>query len=141
MAAAKAVLVPVDGSRESLRALSLACQRVRARRGGSVVAVNVQPAMPSSRFASAADIQDHQQRMSREVFDKVDRVARRERQKVEKCMLVGMPAALILREADRRKAGEIVMGTRGLGQISGLLLGSVAMKVVQLARIPVTLVR
>jgi nucleotide-binding universal stress UspA family protein len=33
------------------------------------------------------------------------------------------------------------MGTRGLGAVTGLVLGSVTMKVVQLAPVPVTLVR
>jgi nucleotide-binding universal stress UspA family protein len=33
------------------------------------------------------------------------------------------------------------MGTRGLGRIEGLLLGSVAAKVLHLVRIPVTLVK
>ena len=32
------------------------------------------------------------------------------------------------------------MGTRGLGSISGLLLGSVATKVLHLVKVPVTLV-
>ena len=32
-----------------------------------------------------------------------------------------------------------MMGTRGLGSIQGLLLGSVAMKVVHLAEVPITL--
>jgi nucleotide-binding universal stress UspA family protein len=33
------------------------------------------------------------------------------------------------------------MGTRGLGALAGLALGSVATKVVHLAEVPVTLVR
>jgi nucleotide-binding universal stress UspA family protein len=36
---------------------------------------------------------------------------------------------------------ETVMGTRGLGRVANLVLGSVAHKVVQLAEVPVTLVR
>lgn len=135
------VLVPVDGSKESLRALAVACQRVLGRRAGQVVAINVQPAMPSSRFTAAAEIRDHQKRMGQEALDKVDRIARREGHKVEKAVVIGAAAAAILREAERRGAGEIIMGTRGVGQIGGLLLGSVAMKVVQLAKVPVTLVK
>jgi hypothetical protein len=34
---------------------------------------------------------------------------------------------------------DIVMGTRGLGSIQGLLMGSVAMKVIHLAEVPITL--
>jgi nucleotide-binding universal stress UspA family protein len=141
MAARKPVLVPVDGSAGSLRALSLACQRVKAQRGGSVVALNVQQSMPPSRHATRSDILDHHKRMSAEVFRKVDRVAAREKVPVKNVMVVGLAAAVILDQATRAGADEIVMGTRGLGQLGGLLMGSVAMKVVQLAKVPVTLVK
>jgi nucleotide-binding universal stress UspA family protein len=142
MARQYTLLVPVDGSQGSLRALSVACQRVKARRdGGRVLALNVQPPMPPSRFAPVSDIRDHQQRMAEEVFRKVERVARRERVPVERDAVVGLPAETILRAVKRVRATEVVMGTRGLGKLGGLLLGSVAMKVVQLADVPVTLVR
>lgn len=135
------VLVPVDGSPGSLRALALACQRVNARGGGTVIALNAQPPMPPSRFAPAADIHSHQQRMASEVLRKVERIAKREKVAVTSRMIVGLAAEAILREAQRTRAEEIVMGTRGLGKLGGLLLGSVAMKVVQLADVPVTLVK
>jgi nucleotide-binding universal stress UspA family protein len=54
--------------------------------------------------------------------------------------LAGEPSSEILRCADVLPATEIVMGSRGLGRWSGLVIGSVAMKVVQHARVPVTVV-
>ncbi|MFN0302201.1 MAG: universal stress protein, partial [Burkholderiales bacterium] len=36
---------------------------------------------------------------------------------------------------------EVVMGTRGLGSVSGLVLGSVATKIIHLVDVPVTLVK
>ena len=74
MAASKPrpVLVPVDGSPGALRALALACERVRERGGGQVIALNAQPPMPPSRFAPAADIRSHHERMAEEVFTKVE---------------------------------------------------------------------
>jgi len=33
------------------------------------------------------------------------------------------------------------MGTRGLGRIQGIVLGSVAMKVVHLVKVPITLLK
>jgi nucleotide-binding universal stress UspA family protein len=55
-------------------------------------------------------------------------------------VLRGDPAEAILRCAADRQAAEIVMGSRGLGRWGGLVLGSVATKVVQHAPLPVTVV-
>jgi nucleotide-binding universal stress UspA family protein len=46
--------------------------------------------------------------------------------------------AQVAREEDIQ---HIVMGTRGLGSIQGLLLGSVATKVIHLADVPITLIK
>ncbi|MGK0619310.1 universal stress protein [Meiothermus cerbereus] len=56
-------------------------------------------------------------------------------------VLEGPPAEAILRVAEIRKVDLIVMGTRGLGQLKGLLLGSQSQKVLTHARCPVLLVR
>lgn len=53
----------------------------------------------------------------------------------------GVVAETVVRQADVLGCNSIVMGTRGLGALSGLLLGSVATKVIHLARVPVTLVK
>jgi nucleotide-binding universal stress UspA family protein len=53
----------------------------------------------------------------------------------------GMPAQSIAAHAREHAVDQIVMGTRGLGTIPGLLLGSVAQRVVLLAGCPVTLVK
>lgn len=49
------------------------------------------------------------------------------------------PAVAIARTAEELRCGLIVMGTRGLGPTTGLLLGSVAQGVLQRVRIPVAL--
>jgi nucleotide-binding universal stress UspA family protein len=51
------------------------------------------------------------------------------------------PATEIARVAGEARCDQIVMGTRGLGALAGLALGSVATKVLHLVEIPVTLVR
>jgi nucleotide-binding universal stress UspA family protein len=53
----------------------------------------------------------------------------------------GAPAQAIAKHVQEHGASQIVMGTRGLGIIPGLLLGSVAQRVLQLADCPVTLVK
>ena len=52
---------------------------------------------------------------------------------VETALLFGNPASLILSTAEAEDADLIVMGMRGLGELEGLLLGSVSYKVNHLA--------
>ena len=54
---------------------------------------------------------------------------------------VGNPEEMILRYAKEIDCDQIVIGPRGLGVVKGLLLGSVASKVMQLSAIPVLLVK
>ena len=54
---------------------------------------------------------------------------------------MGHPAPEIALYADVHGCTEIVMGTRGMGTIQNLLLGSVATKVLHLVKVPVTLVK
>ena len=54
---------------------------------------------------------------------------------------IGEPAEIIAQYAREKECDQIIMGTRGLGSVGGLLLGSVAMKVLHLASVPVLLVK
>jgi nucleotide-binding universal stress UspA family protein len=53
---------------------------------------------------------------------------------------VGEPAEVILSVAKERKADVIVLGKRGQGRLTGLLLGSVSQKVMTLARCAVIVI-
>ena len=59
----------------------------------------------------------------------------------EEHLLVGEPGEIIAEVAAREGVDGIVMGTRGLGPVKSLVLGSVATKVIHLAGTPVTLVK
>lgn len=54
---------------------------------------------------------------------------------------VGEPADTIIRVAAESDADEIYMGSRGLGSVSSLFMGSIATRVVHLTDLPVTLVK
>ena len=54
---------------------------------------------------------------------------------------VGDPAETIARYVREQGCRQIVMGTRGLGAVSGMLMGSVATKVIHLSDVPVLLVK
>lgn len=54
---------------------------------------------------------------------------------------VGDPAAEIVNVAKETKSDLIVIGSRGLGRVQGMLLGSVSDRVVHMAHCPVLVVR
>lgn len=56
-------------------------------------------------------------------------------------IMVGPIAESLTSVAKKLKCDLIIMGTHGMGAVSGMLLGSVATKTVHLARCPVMLIR
>jgi nucleotide-binding universal stress UspA family protein len=61
--------------------------------------------------------------------------------RVERTVLLGDPAEIIGSYADDQHCDMVVMGTRGLGPVGGLFLGSVTTKVIHVVNVPVTLVK
>ena len=56
-------------------------------------------------------------------------------------VLEGPPADAILRVAEARQVDLIVVGSRGMGALAGALLGSVSLKVLSHATVPVLVVK
>jgi nucleotide-binding universal stress UspA family protein len=137
----KNILVPVDGSANSLRALKFAAERFRDSRHVQLLLLNVQPGMSPSRHVRPGMIKDHQQRMSEEALEPARALAKRLGVMFDCYARVGNAAEVITSFATRARCAEIIMGTRGLGRIRGLMLGSVTTKVIHLASTPVTLVK
>ena len=54
---------------------------------------------------------------------------------------VGTPPDMIIRYAKEINCNQIIIGPRGLGAVRGILLGSVASKIMQLSTIPVLLIK
>lgn len=139
MRSSQTILVAIDGSACSTRALAYAADRVAGK--GSLTVINVQIGMPSSRYVSREMIAEHQQRLSREALKAARGLIKRRKLDADVSMQIGDPAKTIIAFAKRRGCGEIVMGNQGRGRVTGLLLGSVTSKVIQLASCPVTVVK
>lgn len=73
--------------------------------------------------------------------DAQERATKKGAAKVKTSLEHGDPATVILRYAKRRKVDLIVLGTRGLSQMKGVLMGSVSRKVTNLAEISCLIVR
>jgi len=67
--------------------------------------------------------------------------AANEKAGLESRLVKGIPATRIIEVAKNIGAGQIVMGSRGQTGLKHLLLGSKAERVVQMARIPVTIIK
>ena len=136
-------LVAVDGSPASLRAVNLAIE-FATRREASLILLNVQNLVmlgPGTGLMAAEWIEDEAVGAGEEALKSaiaacqasgVPFTARYER---------GEPAATIDQITREQSIDHIVMGTRGLGSIRGLLIGSVATRVLHLVEVPVTLVK
>ncbi|GFE80087.1 universal stress protein [Steroidobacter agaridevorans] len=141
MRSTQTILVPVDGSDPSTRALEYAVDRVTMAGKGSLRVVNVQLGMPASRYVSRDMIAEHQHRLADAALKAARALLKRRKLDADISVHIGDPAATIVTLAKRRGCSEIVMGSRGRGRVAGMLLGSVASKVIQLSPCPVTIVK
>jgi nucleotide-binding universal stress UspA family protein len=143
-----AVALAVDGSRPGLRAAAYLCRLhaslAKQGRAIQVHLVNVQPRITagSSRgVVSRAQIDVYLHRQSESAMRAVRRLFDRVGVAYQSYARTGAYPDTILRVAREQGCGRIVMGTRGLGPVRGLLLGSVTFAVVHRSTLPVTLVR
>ncbi len=138
------ILVPVDGSPASLRAVDFAIEMANQNPGTSLVLLNVQnigATELSGAVMGSYDWQEKASQASGQGSQGGDRKIRSGRRSLKTLVRSGQAAEAIAQVACEEDIQHIVMGTRGLGRIQGLLLGSVAMKVIHLAQIPITLIK
>lgn len=138
------MLVALDGSKESLRALEYAIGlRDKLSVPLELELVNVQPPMTAAvaRFVSRDVIDEYHAEQGEEVLAPARALVEPSGVKHTTSVLVGRDAEALLEHARTEACDGIIMGTRGLGSVTGLLMGSVASKVVHGATVPVTLVR
>jgi nucleotide-binding universal stress UspA family protein len=139
------VLVPVDGSKDSDRAVAYAIGFVaNSKAPVELHLLNIQTPIVSGgvrMFFKHEDIESYYQdsgqeslRSAREQLDKAGQV-------YVQHISAGPAGETIVAYAKEQRCDHIVMGTRGLGAMSGMVLGSVASKVIYLAEVPVTLVK
>ena len=140
---ASKVLVPVDGSPASLRALDFAIEMMGQHSDTSFVLLNVQniSAVDLAGAAMGSDWQEAASQASDRALKEAVGKAQAAGIAFKSIVRTGQTAEAIAQAAHDEGVGHIVMGTRGLGSIQGLLLGSVAMKVIHLAQVPITLLK
>ena len=136
------VLAPVDGSDNASRAITFVVKLARQSGPIEVVLVNVQPTQELRALAQVQDaIMTELNQMGAELMADARHQLSQASVSFKERPEVGPVAETIVRCAREEGCDQIVMGTRGAGTITGLLLGSIATKVLHLADVPVTLVK
>jgi len=137
----KKILLATDGSSHAEEALKYA-RDLALRDNAQVIVVHATPPVPAymgepwrQQFIS------HNVAEGEQVVEAAVEKLRKAGVDVIVEVLEGPPADAVLRVADVRQCDLIVMGSRGRGELSSLLLGSVSHRVLSHAHVPVLVVR
>lgn len=149
----KTILVPLDGSEHSRRALQVA-HRLASADEATLYLLNVAEWPPAEDLlgksvgARAMGVSlEEVQEMGKRVLEHAEKaeesghgMMERMKEKLgashvstQTIVRTGSPADVILEEAERLGVDAIVMGSRGLSDLKGLLMGSVSHKVLHAA--------
>lgn len=148
------ILVPIDGSKPANDALAKALQLAKIH--GSTVEVlhvmtftediptedensgkNKIPSAWVEDYVTRVKMKD--ERMLSEALDDAEKMGLAG--KVTSKLLIGKPGDTILREAASGEFDVIVIGSRGLGGLKEMVLGSVSHQVVNESKIPIVIVK
>jgi nucleotide-binding universal stress UspA family protein len=139
------ILVPVDGTAPSQRAVRHAATLASGCFDSHVILLNVQnrATLGLSDIGAEEPPDEVRQahRASEKLFQESVSSCHDAGVSCETMAEVGPVAETIARVANEIQADQIVMGTRGLNSFSGLLMGSVTTRTVHFADVPVTLIK
>lgn len=146
------ILHPTDGSDAANKALNLACDLARLN-GAKLLILHVQRRRGSTVMSDEFQLYERTEhvgvteadvlrKLAQEIVRQAEAAARQAGlSDVETLVVEGDPTRRITEIANDRQVDAIVMGSRGRGDVAGLLLGSVSHKVTQLATCTCIVVR
>jgi len=138
----KKVLLAVDGSEHALRAAQVAAGLARRMESEELrIVVAYDPIPPYLGEPNLQHAINNRLNESQEILGKAVEAVGKVPAEVHTEVIEGDPAEAIINVAETRRSDVIVMGSRGLGRLAGLVLGSVSQKVVSHAPCPVLIVR
>lgn len=138
------ILLPVDGSDHSDRAVRHVIALLQGCGAHTVHLVNVQAPIDAPEIRShmpAGEIEAMQISRGGDALVSARALLDQAGVSYAPSVRIGPVAETIIQCASDTGCEKIIMGTRGLGALAGMLLGSVATHVLQLTELPVTLVK
>lgn len=137
------ILVAIDGSKMSNKALKAALQIARERYS-KVGVIHVEKNVMISENMTTDSIDEIYSKINNEansLFNEARSLAESEELEIDTHYVMGDPAVQIVKTAEQGNYQLIVMGSRGLGAIKGIVMGSVSYKVLQLSQCPVLIIK
>jgi len=131
------ILLPIDGSHSSENAIKYVLGRKKRRERLNVCVLYVQP----TPLVMNSEVEQLLLKQQQKVFSEERIAAAMKKLGAKPKFIIGDPALSIIKFAAAEGVDEIVMGTRGLGRFARVLIGSVTSKVIQMAPVPVTVVK
>ena len=139
----KAIMVAVDGSKNSDRAVAHALELLACGLGAELHFLNVQPNLGGaiSAFVDRQAIDSWRREEGDKALASALELARKAGVAAKVHIGVGRTGAVVSDFVKTLEAGIVVIGTRGHTGLAGVLLGSVAQDVIAHVQVPVTLVK
>jgi nucleotide-binding universal stress UspA family protein len=137
------ILMPIDGSDNSLRALDYAFFLAK-KADSSVTAIHVIENPPTVYIESQKLLNDLMSKYrieSAQILDRCKQMAEKKGVKIETVIVEGDPASNITNYAQKENIDLIIIGSRGLGRFKEMMLGSVSNKVLHHAKCSVLIVK
>lgn len=136
------VLLAIDGSEHAMRAAKTAAEIAHCMESAQLRIVVAYDPIPS--YLGEPNLQDAinaRLNEAQKILQKAIEAVGDSGLDIHTELIEGNPAEAIIDVARTRKSDVIVMGSRGLGRLAGLVLGSTSQKVVSHAPCPVLIVR
>jgi nucleotide-binding universal stress UspA family protein len=137
------MLVPVDGSENSYRALDAALF-LSQKLGSDITVLHVMEEVPITHIESQKllrELLENYEKENEEILSKCSEIARKKGLTINTILLQGNPASIILDFSKKEKYDIVIMGSRGMGKFKELILGSVSSKIVHHSPCGILLIR
>ncbi|MFY9301384.1 MAG: universal stress protein [Candidatus Nitrosotenuis sp.] len=136
----KKILVPMDGSKTSFKALEQAVEMARACHA-TILGIHGISFLPTGFMPSVVPYQIYQKKEAGVFMEKAKILAAKKGILFKYAIVFGNPVEQILNMAKSKKCDLIVIGARGKGRVKELFLGSVSNAVLHNSTVPVLLVK
>lgn len=139
------VLLATDGSENATRAAKHTLEMARSNPFLKVTILYVRPTVDNlvryHPFVNNQVINDEISEMAKNIVKRTRAMFEDEGLYVQSDIVFGEPGQAIAEYANDEEYGMIIMGTRGLSNLTGIILGSVSHQVLHFSKVPVLFVK